>query len=113
MSDALVATGLQKTYGSRRVVNGVSFTVRRGMVLGFLTKEFVLTRDGESRAVAAVYVPTNHLYLGDVLVYPRDQVFYPDVTVEEGLRVFLTGGMALPNRLTSTPYDHTDKHRPS
>ena len=36
------------------------------------------------------------------------QVFYPDVTVEEGIRIFLTGGMALPNRLTSKPYDHND-----
>jgi uncharacterized membrane protein len=59
----------------------------------------------------AVYVPTNHLYLGDVLVYPREQVIYPDVTVEEGIRIFLTGGMALPNRVTSTstPYENSEK----
>ena len=84
---------------------------KRGMVLGFQTKEFTLQRGGEtSESVVAVYVPTNHLYLGDVFVYPREQVLYPDVTVEEGIRIFLTGGMALPNRLTSTPYEHTDKH---
>lgn len=82
----------------------------RGMVMGFLTKEFTLTRAGQSEAVVAVYVPTNHLYLGDVFVYPRAQVLYPDVTVEEGIRIFLTGGMALPNRLNSTPYDQTDSH---
>jgi uncharacterized membrane protein len=83
---------------------------KRGMVLGFQTKEFTLQRAGSSEQVVAVYVPTNHLYLGDVFVYPRQQVLYPDVTVEEGIRIFLTGGMALPNRLTSTPYDHTDTH---
>jgi uncharacterized membrane protein len=83
---------------------------RRGMVLGFQTKEFTLQRAEAAAAVVAVYVPTNHLYLGDVFVYPRDQVSYPDVTVEEGIRIFLTGGMALPNRLTSTPYEHTDTH---
>ena len=83
---------------------------KRGMVLGFQTKEFTLQRRGGHESVVAVYVPTNHLYLGDVLVYPREQVLYPDVTVEEGIRIFLTGGMALPNRLTSRPYDHTDKH---
>ena len=81
---------------------------RRGILLGFLTREFTLEREGRSTPVVAVYVPTNHLYLGDVLVYPRDVVFYPDVTVEEGIRIFLTGGMALPNRLFSKPYDHTD-----
>jgi uncharacterized membrane protein len=82
---------------------------KRGMVLGFQTREFILQRGGASDPVVAVYVPTNHLYLGDVFVYPRNQVLYPDVTVEEGIRIFLTGGMALPNRLTSTPYDHTHK----
>jgi lipopolysaccharide export system ATP-binding protein len=36
MSDALVAEGLQKTYGTRRVVDGVSFTVQPGEVVGLL-----------------------------------------------------------------------------
>ena len=80
----------------------------RGMILGFQTKEFTFQRGETAQSVVAVYVPTNHLYLGDVFVYPREQVLYPDVTVEEGIRIFLTGGMALPNRLTSTPYDNTD-----
>jgi hypothetical protein len=51
----------------------------------------------------AVYVPTNHLYLGDVLLYPRDRAFFPDVTVEEGIRIFLTGGMSLPGRISRKP----------
>jgi uncharacterized membrane protein len=49
--------------------------------------------------VVAVYVPTNHLYLGDVLVVPRDRVSFPDLSVEQGIRIFLTGGMALPSRM--------------
>jgi uncharacterized membrane protein len=69
---------------------------KRGMVIGFLTREFMLERGQGPEAMIAVYVPTNHLYLGDVLVYPRSQAFYPDVSVEEGIRIFLTGGMALP-----------------
>jgi uncharacterized membrane protein len=82
---------------------------KRGMILGFQTKEFTIDRRGVTAPVVAVYVPTNHLYLGDVVVYPREAVFYPNVTVEEGIRIFLTGGMALPDRLTSKPYDHNDK----
>ena len=74
---------------------------RRGMILGFLTKEFTLDRGRGQEAVVAVYVPTNHLYLGDVFVYPREQASFPNLTVEEGIRIFLTGGMALPNRLRS------------
>lgn len=69
---------------------------RRGMVIGFLTREFTIDRGAGPEPMIAVYVPTNHLYLGDIGVYPRAQAFYPDLSVEEGVRVFLTGGMALP-----------------
>jgi uncharacterized membrane protein len=74
---------------------------KRGLLLGFLTKEFTLDRGSGPEPVVAVYVPTNHLYLGDVCVYPRDMASYPDLSVEEGIRIFLTGGMALPNQLRS------------
>ncbi len=69
---------------------------RRGVVIGFLTREFTLDRGQGPEEMIAVYVPTNHLYLGDVAVYPRSQAFYPDLSIEEGIRIFLTGGMALP-----------------
>jgi uncharacterized membrane protein len=65
-------------------------------MLGFLTKEFTVDHGQGPEAVFAVYVPTNHLYLGDVLVVRRDRVSFPDLTVEQGIRIFLTGGMALP-----------------
>jgi uncharacterized membrane protein len=72
---------------------------RRGMVMGFLTREFTLDRGRGPEAMVAVYVPTNHLYLGDIVVYPRAMTVFPDLSVEEGVRVFLTGGMALPDRM--------------
>jgi uncharacterized membrane protein len=75
---------------------------QRGLVMGFLTREFqVDDASGASRAMAAVYVPTNHLYLGDVFIHPRERLQFPDLTVEEGIRIFLTGGMALPGRVSS------------
>ena len=66
------------------------------MVFGFLTREFTIDRGAGPEAMVAVYVPTNHLYLGDVMVFPRGAAFFPDLSVEEGVRIFLTGGMALP-----------------
>jgi uncharacterized membrane protein len=82
-------------YGFKRVV--MVEDPHRGMVLGFLTKEFVVDRGHGAESLVSVYVPTNHLYLGDVMVYPRSSVFFPDVTVEEGIRIFLTGGMSFPD----------------
>lgn len=71
----------------------------RGWVMGFLTREFTVVRDGRTDTMMAVYVPTNHLYLGDVVMYPRERAIFPDLTVEEGVRIFLTGGMSLPARI--------------
>jgi uncharacterized membrane protein len=73
--------------------------------LGFLTKEFEV--DGGPgvgrQAYAAVYVPTNNLYLGDVFVYRRDALLFPLISVEEGVRIFLTGGMAMADRISVRP----------
>lgn len=84
-------------YGFKRVV--MVEDPRRGIVMGFLTKEFTVDRGRGAESLVAVYVPTNHLYLGDVVLYPKSHVFFPDLTVEEGIRIFLTGGMSLPDRL--------------
>ena len=51
------------------------------------------------RPFVAVYVPTNHLYLGDVRVCGREAAFFPDISVEEGVRIILTGGMAMADRV--------------
>lgn len=72
----------------------------KGIVLGFLTKEFTTDRGQGLEHLLAVYVPTNHLYLGDVIVCEASAASYPDLSVEQGVRIFLTGGMALPDGLT-------------
>lgn len=69
----------------------------QGLVLGFLTKEFTINRGHGPETLLTVYVPTNHLYLGDVIVCRPEDVSYPDISVEEGVRVFLTGGMGMPD----------------
>lgn len=72
---------------------------KRGLALGFLTKEFTIDGQDDAGVHVAVYVPTNHVYFGDVHIYPREVVSFPSLTVQEGLQVFLTGGMALAERL--------------
>lgn len=76
---------------------------RRGMLLGFLTREFTLDRGDGPEAMLAVFVPTNHLYLGDVVMCRLEDAVFPDITVEDGVRIFLTGGMALPPHVTARP----------
>jgi uncharacterized membrane protein len=87
--------------GFKRVV--MVEDAQRGWVMGFLTKEFTVDRGRGPEALIAVYVPTNHLYLGDVAMYPRERVVFPDISVEEGVRIFLTGGMSMPGRVSGGP----------
>jgi uncharacterized membrane protein len=93
----VVAFSPDNEYGFKRVVMVEDPT--RGWVMGFLTKEFTVDRGGGREALMAVYVPTNHLYLGDIVIFPREQAFFPDLDVEEGIRIFLTGGMSLPGEI--------------
>jgi uncharacterized membrane protein len=94
----VVAFSPDNEYGFKRVV--MVEDPHRGWVMGFLTKEFTVDRGKGAESLMAVYVPTNHLSLGDIVLYPRERAFFPDVTVEEGIRIFLTGGMSLPGRIS-------------
>ena len=93
----VVAFSPDNEYGFKQVV---LLEGKYGYVLGFLTKEFTVDRGAGPEPLVAVYVPTNHLYMGDIVVCERARAMFPDVTVEEGIRIFLTGGMALPDRIT-------------
>ncbi len=94
----VVAFSPDNEYGFKRVV--MVEDPHRGWVMGFLTKEFTVDRGTGLESLMAVYVPTNHLYLGDIVFYPRERAFFPNVTVEEGIRIFLTGGMSLPGAIS-------------
>ena len=72
---------------------------RRGYTLGFLTREFTADRGRGPEPLLAVFVPTNNLYLGDIVICERDRAVFPDISVEDGIRIFLTGGMALPPKV--------------
>ena len=97
----IVAFAPDNESGFKRVV--MIQDARRGFALGFLTREFTVDRGHGPEALMAVYVPTNNLYLGDIVLCERDRATFPDISVEEGIRIFLTGGMALPSRVRSDP----------
>ena len=101
----VVAFSPDNEYGFKRVV--LIEDAKRGASLGFLTREFTADRGRGSESLAAVYVPTNHLYLGDIVICERERLMFPDITVEEGIRIFLTGGMAIPAHVKRV---HADEH---
>lgn len=68
---------------------------------GFLTKEcsVISEKNGEERCFRAVYIPTNHLYLGEVILFKGEDVFYTDIPIEEGIKIILSGGIATPPKI--------------
>ena len=65
---------------------------------GFLTKECTIKKDGSGKesCLRAVYIPTNNLYLGEVVLFREGDVFYTDIPIEEGVKIILSGGIAAP-----------------
>ena len=93
--------------GAFRAVVLVQHPREGAWAFGFVTSELSLdvpggngqdTVGGDGQMVT-VFVPTNNLYLGDIIVVPRHDVLFTGLTVEEGLRVILSAGTATPQRL--------------
>lgn len=74
---------------------------RKGsFAFGFLTKECEKQdKNGSSQRLSAVYIPTNNLYLGDVVLFNSDDVFQTDIPVDEGVKIILSGGITAPGTI--------------
>jgi uncharacterized membrane protein len=68
-------------------------------VFGFVTSELLVEGAEGKRQMVTVFVPTNNLYLGDVIVVPREEALATGLSVEEGIRIILSAGTASPPRL--------------
>jgi uncharacterized membrane protein len=64
-----------------------------GLVMGPVALE---RRDGSEKMVV-VYIPTNHLYLGNIVVVPEADVIHTDVPVEDGISLILSAGSSFPS----------------
>ena len=69
---------------------------------GFLTGS-VRVEELKAEALVSVYVPTNHLYLGDVILVPREAIVSTGLSIEEGIRIILSAGTAAPRRIPGPP----------
>jgi uncharacterized membrane protein len=70
-----------------------------GYAFGFVTSEVGVETLTGKREMVTVFVPTNNLYLGDIVLVPREDVVATGLSVEEGLRIILSAGTATPARL--------------
>ena len=77
---------------------------RKGeFVFGFVTAEVLVDTEEGAQRMVTIYVPTNNLYLGDVIMLPQDEIIATGLTVEEGIRIILSAGTATPPQLPRVP----------
>jgi uncharacterized membrane protein len=70
-----------------------------GYAFGFVTSEVIVETAGGKTEMVTAFVPTNNLYLGEVVMVPRADILPTGLSVEEGIRIILSAGTATPPRL--------------
>lgn len=58
---------------------------------GFITSTVILRGRAGGEELCCVYVPTNHLYLGDIFLISSKDIIRPNLSVREGIGNFLLG----------------------
>lgn len=67
--------------------------------IGFVTGETILDAGGSHKALASVYVPSNHVYIGEVVLVPKDHLIATSMTVQHGIQTVLAAGAGLPEHI--------------
>ncbi|XP_022145033.1 protein LIKE COV 1-like [Momordica charantia] len=67
---------------------------------GFITSTVTLQNYSGEEELCCVYVPTNHLYIGDVFLVNSQDVIRPNLSVREGIEIVVSGGMSMPQILS-------------
>ncbi|XP_008792337.1 protein CONTINUOUS VASCULAR RING 1-like [Phoenix dactylifera] len=77
----------------------------------FITSTVVLQSYSGEEELCCVYVPTNHLYIGDVFLVNSRDVIRPNLSVREGIEIVVSVGMSMPQILaTLDPHTiHVDR----
>ncbi len=71
---------------------------RKGcFAFGFQTKICTIQSEESEKKLAAVYIPTNNLYLGEVVLFEPECVIHTDIPVQQGIKIILSGGIASPD----------------
>ncbi|MCX7988645.1 MAG: DUF502 domain-containing protein [Thermodesulfovibrio sp.] len=74
----------------------VEYPRKGSFVFGFQTKTCALREGEDEKKLVAVYIPTNNLYLGEVVLFDPESVIHTDIPVQQGIKIILSGGIAAP-----------------
>ncbi|KAK8523166.1 hypothetical protein V6N13_113121 [Hibiscus sabdariffa] len=78
---------------------------------GFITSSVTLQSYSGEEELCCVFVPTNHLYIGDIFLVNSKDVFRLNLSVREGIEIVISGGTSMP-QILSTLDTHLERSRP-
>lgn len=55
---------------------------------GFITSSVTLQNDDGDEELCSVFVPTNHLYIGDIFLVNSKEIIRPNLSIREGIGLF-------------------------
>lgn len=55
------------------------------LLISFFFCWFLMQRDNEDEELCSVFVPTNHLYIGDILLVNSNEIIRPNLSIREGI----------------------------
>ncbi|CAK8567836.1 unnamed protein product [Lathyrus sativus] len=67
---------------------------------GFITSTVTLQQENEDEELCSVFVPTNHLYIGDIILVNSKDVIRPNLSIREGIEIIVSGGMTMPQLIS-------------
>jgi len=69
---------------------------------GFLTGEcaFREEKDEPESCLKVIYIPTNLIYFGDIVLFKDKEVHNTNIPIDEGLKIILSGGIATPRMIS-------------
>nr|DAD31319.1 TPA_asm: hypothetical protein HUJ06_010170 [Nelumbo nucifera] len=67
----------------------------------FITSTVILQRSSGEEELCCVFVPSNHLYIGDIFLISSKDIMRPNLSVREGIEIVISGGMSIPQILTT------------
>lgn len=74
---------------------------RKGVYsFGFQTRECRVRGLDCDLPLKSVYIPTNNLYMGEIVLFRDDSIIPTGIPVDEGIKIILSGGLAIPNEIT-------------
>jgi len=72
---------------------------------GFLTKECTIQAHDQELPLKAIYIPTNNLYLGEIVLLDNKSIIHTDIPIEEGIKIILSGGISAPSMIQASKGD--------